>query len=572
MGVQNFVEGGFYGKVGQLIGQRWRNIRIVRAYTKPTDPKTAKQQANRRVFAEATQNAQLSLMLNWKSPIFNSESNTGWGLRMASARANQKAGKSGFNLVPVLPVDFVPTYTGNKITLQSSTPGHSATFTLEGTLPNVTREIMVLCGVKASASAEYTISIFSSQLVPGSPSTFTLAETHPELFNEFTKMLIISNDDNETDKATVYTPETFLSTSAPVVRDFDTTINSVIRTGQTFRVVLAEPYITATTSLSGVSVHAISNGEWVYENIVSPTLVNENGFFAIEFSQGGVYSAETWAFASGSSVSIASISAINSQYTLTKNNAVESAHSTDLTRPLATGVEACAIEDDYFKIKLTQGFHADSVFSQNGLVVQNQSYVEAGGMGSYFSFADSEDDKLVLCCENENDADSWVAVPGSAIVATLLSVTVNGVTYSAQNVNIPYTFIQGSATFEDVAPLAGNQSIHQPMIVKVPVGAQMSAIYGSLSTADFLARCTRTAIGGYIYKDDVGHEGDEMDDYSLVGFEDGCLKFSLPACNDSDFVGHLVYYTLEAEVYDSVLDYNIYVNLEEIWTNRTYTN
>ena len=35
MAKQNIISGGFYGKVGELIGQRWKNIRTVRAYTKP---------------------------------------------------------------------------------------------------------------------------------------------------------------------------------------------------------------------------------------------------------------------------------------------------------------------------------------------------------------------------------------------------------------------------------------------------------------------------------------------------------------------------------------------------------
>ena len=572
MGVQNFVEGGFYGKVGQLIGQRWKNIRIVRAYTKPSNPRTQQQQANRRRFAEATQNAQLSLMLNWKSPIFNTDDNTTWGLRMASARANQKAGKTGFNLVPVLPVGFTPTYTGNKITLQSAISGSGATFTLEGVLPNISRDIMVLCGTKATESAEYTVSIYSAQLISGSPSTFFIAEPNTSLFNQFTKMMIVSNDDNLTDKATLYTPETFVTSAAPVVRDFDTTINSVVRSGQIFRVVLAEPFITATTAISGVSIHAVKNGEWVNENISSPSLVNENGYFAIEFIQDGVYSADTWAFPVGSSVTIGSISAINAQYELTKTNATESAFTTDLTRPLGASVVAMAIADGYFKIKLSQGFDALSTFNQVGLVVQNQSYATASGSGANFSFADADDGKLVLCCENDFDSDSWVSVPGSAIVATQITVVNKGVTYQTSNLNTPFTYCEGTACFEGVGEIHGNQSISQPMFVYIPVGVQMSAIYGNLSTADLLARLTLTGTGFYKYMDDVGHETEELDGFSLVGFENGCLKFSLPSGATSAFVGHQIYLSYELELEDTELNFFIYAVEEELWTNFLWTN
>ena len=572
MAIQNFVEGGFYGKVGQLIGQRWRNIRIVRAYTKPTDPKTARQQANRRLFAEATQNAQLSLMLNWKSPIFNSADNSAWGLRMASARANQKAGMSGFNLVPVLPVGFIPTYTGNKITLQSAIAGSGATFEIEGNLPNVNREIMVLCGTKATESADYNIAIYSSQFVSGSPATFFLAEPNTSIFNEYTKMLVISNDDNETDKATFYTPETFLSGSAPVVRTFNTTINSVLRSGQTFKVVLGESFITATTTITGVSIRAVKNGAWVNENIASASLVNENGFFAIQFTQSGTYGADTWAFPLGSTVSIGSISAVNAQYDLSASNVTENAFSTDLTRPFFAEVDSCGISGGYFRIKLKQGFtNGSGAFSQSGLVVQNQSYVTETENAGYLDYTE-ELGKLVLVCENPNDSDVWVAVPGSNIVANILTLAQNGVTCTDTNVSIPYTFIQGIGSFYNQGSNRQNQSISQNMVVYIEVPQTLADIYGALSTAQFLARCSLNATPKrFVYADDAGHETTDLNSITLLGFENGCFKVQLGQGATSAFIGNAIILTSEIIILDSVFNTGFYCvddekELPYIWT------
>ena len=206
MAVQNFIEGGFYGKLGQTVGQRWRNIRIIKAYTIPHNPRTPKQQAMRGLFAEAVESSQVSMMLNQGSPIFDVEDNTSWGVRMASALARQKLGLTGFNLLPVIPKDFLPTFTANQIKLVSTIPNTSATFSLQGELPDVVRNISIIYGTKQSASEEYQVSIATAVLNVGTPSTFTIADSHPEAFNSFSKFMIISNDDTATDKKTLYMP------------------------------------------------------------------------------------------------------------------------------------------------------------------------------------------------------------------------------------------------------------------------------------------------------------------------------------------------------------------------------
>ena len=558
MAVQNFIEGGFYGKLGQTVGQRWRNIRIIKAYTIPHNPRTPKQQAMRGLFAEAVESSQVSMMLNQGSPIFDVEDNTSWGVRMASALARQKLGLTGFNLLPVIPKDFLPTFTANQIKLVSTIPNASATFSLQGELPDVARNISIIYGTKQSASEEYQVSIATAVLNVGTPSTFTIADSHPEAFNSFSKFMIISNDDTATDKKTLYMSETFLSTHEPVARTFNTAINSVLRNDKTFRVVLAEPFINATTALTGVSIRAVCNGSWINENIASPVLVNESGQFAIEFTQSETNNSKIWAFPTGSTVTIGSVSAINADYILTASNVTENAFSTDLTRQFWAEIDSMLFEDDLFKIVLKQGYPSGSPSIQSvGLVVENQSVIDTSNPSGY-AYSESKGGLLTLCCENPNDPSIWVAIPGSAIKAQLIEVTANGVLYTASNLNLPYTYANGSSSVWSGAQVLGNQSISQRMPLRWDMGAQFNALYAGMSTADLLARLSVVSGSNYvIYSDNVGHESDEVEGITITGAQNDGLMLSLPIGADSDFIGNRINLEVALLLHDNILNLDI---------------
>lgn len=571
MAVQNFIEGGFYGKLGQTVGQRWRNIRIIKAYTIPHNPRTPKQQAMRGLFAEAVESSQVSMMLNQGSPIFDVEDNTSWGVRMASALARQKLGLTGFNLLPVIPKDFLPTFTANQIKLVSTIPNTSATFSLQGELPDVARNISIIYGTKQSASEEYQVSIATAVLNVGTPSTFTIADSHPEAFNSFSKFLIISNDDTTTDKKTLYMPETFLSTHEPITRAFNTTINSVLRNDKTFRVILAEPFINATTTLTGVSIRAVCNGSWVNENIASPVLVNESGQFAIEFTQSESNNSKIWAFPTGSTVTIGSVSAINADYILTASNVTENAFSTDLTRQFWAEIDSMLFEDDLFKIVLKQGYPSGSpAFQAVGLVVENQSFIDTSTPSGY-AYSESKSGLLVLCCENPNDTSVWVAIPGSAIKAQLVEVSANGVLYTASNLNVPYTYANGSASVWSGAQVLGNQSVSQRMPLRWDMGAQFNALYAGLSTAELLARLSVVSGSNYvIYSDNVGHESDEVEGITITGAQNDGLMLSLPVGADSDFIGNRIVLEVALLLHDNTLNLDIDIYNDTIVSNYTW--
>lgn len=144
MAIQNFLSGGYYGKLGQTIGQRWKNKRTIKSYAVPTNPRTEKQQANRGRFAYGVKLAQLAQAATYRSLLFSSESNTEWALRMSVAKNATDSGITGLDAVPLCPTGFVPKYLITNAILQNPGATSAPVLELKGTLPNVSQIFAIL--------------------------------------------------------------------------------------------------------------------------------------------------------------------------------------------------------------------------------------------------------------------------------------------------------------------------------------------------------------------------------------------------------------------------------------------
>lgn len=144
MAIQNFLSGGYYGKLGQTIGQRWKNKRTVKSYAVPTNPRTEKQQANRGRFANGVKLAQLAQAATYRSLLFSSESNTEWALRMSVAKNATDSGITGLDAVPLCPTGFVPKYLITNAILQNPGATSAPVLELKGTLPDVSQIFAIL--------------------------------------------------------------------------------------------------------------------------------------------------------------------------------------------------------------------------------------------------------------------------------------------------------------------------------------------------------------------------------------------------------------------------------------------
>ena len=95
MAKQNFMAGGFVGKLGATVGQRWRNKRTIRSYVIPKNPQTPAQRANRGKFAQAIHAAQEAIIFNKGAPCWDKIDVTEWQQRVSTAKQRIDSGVTG---------------------------------------------------------------------------------------------------------------------------------------------------------------------------------------------------------------------------------------------------------------------------------------------------------------------------------------------------------------------------------------------------------------------------------------------------------------------------------------------
>ena len=114
MAIQNFISGGFYGKLGSMVGQRWHNKRIIRVHVIPYNPRTEKQQANRQMFALATALAQEAYNINKGSPLWDTTNMGQFSQMVGLAKRRLQAGMSPAHALPLYPEGHVSNITLTK--------------------------------------------------------------------------------------------------------------------------------------------------------------------------------------------------------------------------------------------------------------------------------------------------------------------------------------------------------------------------------------------------------------------------------------------------------------------------
>ena len=92
MGVINLLKANYYGKVGQTVGAKWKNLSTLRTFTKPSNPKTEAQESVRNAFKSITSFVALFAdLIKYKSALDTS----GMSVRNAIIKLNKDQISSG---------------------------------------------------------------------------------------------------------------------------------------------------------------------------------------------------------------------------------------------------------------------------------------------------------------------------------------------------------------------------------------------------------------------------------------------------------------------------------------------
>lgn len=281
MAVQNFLSGGYYGKLGNTVGQRWKNKRTIRAYVIPANPRTEKQQKNRGNFGECTAKAQLALQMNYNTTLFNSTTASAWNMRMSTARQLQKDGKQGLDLIPLCPISFTPTYIITDISNVQRTNDAYYTANVEGTLPSVQRSLSILIQ-KQNAQTSETLGefLFRGDFVPGEPNTIKIYNSGISLTDAKIKIRVVSNDETATSDM-ILSQELSIVASGKQTVYLDFSNNNVSRTGNEITITSRTPSEVTVNNIVGEQVTVVKSGQLVTKAPESMSIINNGAFFAI---------------------------------------------------------------------------------------------------------------------------------------------------------------------------------------------------------------------------------------------------------------------------------------------------
>ena len=284
MAIQNFLSGGYYGKLGDTVGQRWKNKRTVRAYVIPANPRTEKQQKNRGNFGQCTAKAQIALQMNYNTTLFNSTSTSAWNVRMSTARNLQKDGEQNLNLIPLYPYGYVPTYTITEIYNIKKENETFYTATVEGNLPSVDRSMSILIQTQNPLTSEvYGEFLFKADFIHGSNAYIKIYNANVDLSGYKLKARIVSNDDTVADDIFVSNEVEILGSKKETVY-LDFSQPTVTRASNVVTISSKTLYEVTTATMTGQKITVVKAGQYVIEEPLAVDVINDSGYFAIQIT------------------------------------------------------------------------------------------------------------------------------------------------------------------------------------------------------------------------------------------------------------------------------------------------
>ena len=335
MAIQNFLSGGYYGKLGETVGQRWKNKRTIRTYVIPNNPRTERQQANRGLFANAVTYAQMGLQMNYYATCFQSEEFTHWNYRMRVARQLREKGLTGLDLIPLYPLSFTPQTLITELEVKEIKDNKHVTVLCPVLQGEVSRMFSIMFDIFDENGQELGLKLYLGVYSPTEKGILKIDVDDAKEINEYLKVRIVSNDDVNSSTDLIASPTIGIKQKQIEVRDFNTSILSFSKDQTGITVIFNEKWRndTTTNSISG-SVSYVSNGEKVSDIFSADTLRNIDGQCALFIPVATSTNQALPAFPNGCGVIITDVQYSGETFQYTKQNAEEPLVDADLQRTL----------------------------------------------------------------------------------------------------------------------------------------------------------------------------------------------------------------------------------------------
>ena len=427
MAKQNFLAGGFYGKLGAMVGQRWKNKRTIRTYVIPHNPNTPEQRKNRNGFAGAVQYAQMGMQMNYYCALFDNPNFTRWNYRMSVARNLKFAGMQDLNLIPLYPIDFTPPLVITQVKLKSVTGSKHVTFSLPELTWAEDRVFSLMFALYENAETFLGYKLYLGYYYKNNPQTLEVDVDDVAEINDNCYVRLVTNDDVDSNTDMIASSKLKVQTNGKDEHEFDCTVSLIEKSTLGMTITFREPWLEgATTNNVSLLVSFVSDGQRKVASVSNSVLENNNGLCSVQIPYLTVYNQDLPAFPEGSFISSINVKYEGATFNITVTDGHASFSDTDLERSLDKPFEHG--NDDSVKVSVRVPFLGSVANSDMTLnFVTDGRFGDSSILSGLFSIS-SDGSYLNFRCNNlykdyaMRENTSYVEIPAMSVIS-------EGVTY-----------------------------------------------------------------------------------------------------------------------------------------------
>lgn len=436
MAIQNFLSGGYYGKLGATVGQRWKNKRTIRTYVKPANPRTEVQQANRNKFANAVTFAQMGMQMNYYATVFVDPNFTHWNYRMKVARELRNQGLTGLDLIPLYPTSFVPPILIQNVKISSVQGQKHITFSTVGLNYNTDRVLSLMFAIYNESDAFLGYKLYLGYYYASNPGFLEVDVDDISEINTHCFVRVVSNDDTDSTVDMIASPNLAVEQGSKEIRDFNTAIREVQKSAVGIKVIFEEHWKgTPTENEITITANFISNGAPTTAIATSTTLTNENGYCSVLVPFEASDSQRLPAFPNGMGFIVTSVTYGGSTWQFVKENDTVQYSDADLTRTISSSPTWDTSSQDAISFAIPFGGTVESG-SQSMQMICSGRFDNRSAIAQMFNY-ETNGTNIVFTCVGDYKI-SPMMTDGDKITLPAMQFVSNGVTYTiaTQDVNL----------------------------------------------------------------------------------------------------------------------------------------
>ena len=428
MAIQNFLSGGYYGKLGATVGQRWKNKRTIRTYVIPANPRTPTQQANRGKFADAVTFAQMGMQMNYYCTLFEDPNFTKWNYRMKTARELKNAGLSGLDLIPLYPLSFNPPILLTSFTAVAISGRKHVTFSAPDLNLETDRVLSIMFAIYNEEDVFLGYKLYLGYYYATKKGYVEVDVDSVAEINNHCYVRIISNDDENSAIDLIGSPRLQVLGNPIDIHTFDKTIMSIESSPESLIITFKEPWVGVPTANEiSFDLECISSGKRVVLKGENLQLFNNNGYCSVILPNVIEDNSELPAFTNGCGLRNLNVNYQGSTWSITIDRATENYTETNPTRNIGFDpiFNSSSTGDITFRIKFNGSISTQSKtfnmicsgrLSDNSEVPQEFQITSDGEHLSFVCVGDYKQYPMM----NESDC----------IKLTSISITCEGVVYN----------------------------------------------------------------------------------------------------------------------------------------------